>query len=286
MKLKKQKLLVSIIAMTVAASGMLFPMKTAAAERSVNLKVSNASASSVVLKWNKPSQTKSYQVYRSTKKTSGYKKIASTGKSTFKDNRLQERKTYYYKVTTKKNNSQKITSNIVSKVKIRGDYKKGTVYGPSMTESQRKQVKNSAAKFVNTKIKSDMDDYEKVEAAHDYLVKQCEYADSSRKNGANSAWGALIYKEAQCSGYSRAFKALCDAMGVKCHYVHATENAVNPFHQWNIVQVGSRYYHIDVQCNDSSGFRAIYLASDKTVKKIGLRWKTSQFPKCPKDYEF
>lgn len=285
MKLKRQRLLVSVIAMTVAASGMLFPMKAAAAERPVNLKVSNASASWVVLKWNKQKQTTSYQVYRSTKKTSGYQKIASTEKATFKDKNLREQKTYYYKVAAKKDSDQKLASNIVSKVKVRGDYKKGTVYGPSMTESQRQQVKNAAAKFVNTKIKPGMDDYEKVRVAHDYLVKRCEYADSSRKNGANSAWGALIYKEAQCSGYSRAFKALCDAMGVKCHYVHAAENAVNPFHQWNIVQVGSRYYHMDVQCNDSSGFRAIYLASDKTVKKIGLRWDASQYPKCPKDYD-
>lgn len=129
-----------------------------------------------------------------------------------------------------------------------------------------------------------MSDYQKVEIAHDYLVGLCEYADSNRKNGANNAWGALIYREAQCSGYSRAFKALCDEMGVKCYYVHATKNAINPYHQWNIVKVEKKYYHLDVQCNDSSGFRAIYLASDKTVKNIGLRWDVSKFPKCRSDY--
>ncbi|MCI9598034.1 MAG: transglutaminase-like superfamily [Firmicutes bacterium] len=285
MKLKKQRILASVMTIMMATIGMLFPVKAAAAGPSMELKVSNASASSVVLKWNKQSQAKSYQVYRSTKKTSGYKKIASTEKGTFKDENLREQKTYYYKVTARKQGSQKVASNTVSKVKVRGNYKKGTVYGPSMTERQRKQVKNAAAKFVNTKIRPGMGDYEKVEAAHDYLVNRCEYADSSRKNGANSAWGALIYQEAQCSGYSRAFKALCDAMDVKCYYVHATEKAVNPFHQWNIVRVGSRYYHMDVQCNDSSGFRAIYLVSDKTMKKIGLRWNTSQYPRCSKDYE-
>lgn len=284
MKRKRQRILVSTMAIMLTVTGMLFPVKAAAAGSPLELKVSSATASSVVLKWNKQKRAKSYQIYRSAKKASGYKKIASTGKTTFQDKNLRERKTYYYKVTAEKQDGGQVTSNSVSKVRVKGNYKKGTVYGLSMNGSQRQQVKNAVAKFVNTKIKPGMDEYEKIETAHDYLAKRCEYADSSRKNGANSAWGALIYQEAQCSGYSRAFKALCDAMDVKCYYVHAAEKSINPFHQWNIVRVGSRYYHMDVQCNDSSGFRAIYLASDKMVKDLGLRWDTSQYPKCPKNY--
>ncbi len=283
MKQRKWKILANITITTIMAAAMLFPME-AAAGTSMNLKVANASASSVVLKWSKKKHVKSYRIYRSLKKKSGYRKIAFTRKTVFQDENLRERKTYYYKAVGTKRDGRRICSNPVSKVKVRGNYKAGTVYGPFMTEGQRNQVKNAAAKFVNTRIKANMDDQEKVRIAHDYLVQHCRYADSSRKNGANNAWGALIYKEAQCSGYSRAFKALCDEMDVKCYYVHATENAINPFHQWNIVQVGSRYYHMDVQCNDSSGFRAIYLVSDRTVKNLGLRWDASKYPRCTKDY--
>ena len=54
-------------------------------------------------------------------------------------------------------------------------------------------------------------------------------------DGANTAWGALVYGEAQCSGYARGMKALCDAIGVPCYYVHANKKALNPSHQWNQV---------------------------------------------------
>ncbi len=285
MKLRKRtgRMSASALAIAMAVAIAVFPMQ-AAAGASVHLNVTNASASSIVLKWNREKQVKSYHVYRSLKKKSAYQKVAVTQKATFQDRNLRERKKYCYIVVAKLRDGRQVASNRVSKKKVRGNYGAGTVYGPFMTESQRSQVKDAAAKFVNTKIKAAMSDKEKVRIAHDYLVRNCRYADSSRKNGANSAWGALIYKEAQCSGYSRAFKALCDEMGVKCYYVHANEDAVNPFHQWNIVRVGKGYYHIDVQCNDSSGFRAIYLVSDGTVKKLGLRWDTSQYPRCAKDY--
>lgn len=263
----------------------LLPADAFAAGTAVSLKVSSASASSVVLKWNKQKNVKHYQVYRSLKKDSGFRRIGTTSKTAFKNDKLQERKTYYYKVAAVKKDGRRALSNVVSKRKVRGNYRAGTVYGPDMTLRQRVQVKHAAAKFVNTKIRSNMSTYEKIQAAHDYLVKRCSYAPVYNKNGANCAWGALIYREAQCSGYSRAFKALCDEMGVKCYYVHASKNAINPYHQWNIVKLGKQYYHIDVQCNDSSGFRAIYLASDRTVRKIGLRWKTDRFPKCREDYK-
>ena len=43
-----------------------------------------------------------YQVYRSTKQTSGFKKIASTTKSSYVDKTVKAKKTYYYKVRTYK----------------------------------------------------------------------------------------------------------------------------------------------------------------------------------------
>ena len=170
--------------------------------------------------------------------------------------------------------------------KVKGNYSYGTVYGPYSTADELVKVKNVVKKFLKKEIAPNMTDLEKVKAAHDYLVKICsyEYSLDWSTTKANTAYGALVKKKAQCSGYARAFKALCDGMGIKCYYVHATEASINPSHQWNIVKVGKRYYHIDVQCNDSSGFYAIFLQSDKTVKNIGLRWKTSAFPKCKKDY--
>ena len=52
----------------------------------------------VTLKWKKVAKAKKYYVYRSTKKGSGYKKIATTTKRTYKDKKAKKRTTYYYKV--------------------------------------------------------------------------------------------------------------------------------------------------------------------------------------------
>lgn len=175
-----------------------------------------------------------------------------------------------------------------SSVVASGDYKAGSsVYGKALTKEQLNEVADAVALFLNTYIEPGMSDAEKVAAACAYLVATCQYAPDWSKNGANTAWGALIYKEAQCSGYARAFKALCDGMGIGCYYVHADATAVNPSHQWNIVKVDGKWYHIDVQAFDDSGEWSaplFILVSDATYSAHGFAWDKSAFPVCLEDY--
>ena len=77
----------------------------------------------------------------------------------------------------------------------------------------------------------------------------------------------MKYKKAQCSGYARAFKALCDGMGIGCRYVHANSKAMNPAHQWNLVKVDKKWYLIDVQLNDNSGAYVCFLIGKNTNKQ-------------------
>ena len=166
-----------------------------------------------------------------------------------------------------------------------GNYSPGSVYGPKLSQAELDQVADAVQAYLNSYDFSAMSDYEKVEIAHDYLCSICEYAPDWRYNRANTAWGALVYYEAQCSGYARAMKALCDAMGIGCYYVHADEYAMNPSHQWNEVCIDGNWYIIDVQANDSSGFRAFYLLSDDTYGAMsGMSWDRSSVPACPADY--
>ena len=166
-----------------------------------------------------------------------------------------------------------------------GNYKKGSVYGPYLSQKELNDVAGAVQAYLNSYDFSTMSEYEKVETAHDYLRDICEFAPDWRYNQANSAWGALIYREAQCSGYARAMKALCDAMGVECYYVHADGDASNPSHQWNVVRIDGKYYIIDSQGNDKYGFDAYYLLSDNSYRKVsGMSWKVSGIPACPEDY--
>lgn len=126
-----------------------------------------------------------------------------------------------------------------------------------------------------------MSDYDKVLTAFNYLRSNCRYAYRGwQYNYANTAWGALVYGEAQCSGYARGMKALCDAIGVDCRYVHANAKASNPSHQWNQVKVGGKWYILDAQSN---GF---LLGTNTWIKQAGMSWDTKGLPTCSKtDYK-
>lgn len=166
-----------------------------------------------------------------------------------------------------------------------GNYSPGSVYGPKLSQAELDQVADAVQAYMNSYDFTAMSEYDKVATAHDYLCSTCEFAADWRYNRANTAWGALVYHEAQCSGYARAMKALCDAMGVGCYYVHADENAFNPSHQWNEVCIDGNWYIIDVQANDKSGFKAFYLLSDDTYAGMsGMSWDRSSVPSCPADY--
>ncbi len=52
----------------------------------------------VTLSWKKADGAKKYEIYRSTKKNSGYKKIATTTKKKYEDKKVKKGKCYYYKV--------------------------------------------------------------------------------------------------------------------------------------------------------------------------------------------
>lgn len=259
----------------------------------LKLKISAAKAASVTLKWNRINGVSKYNVFRSQKKKGGYKKIAAvkSNKNTYKDSKIKENKNYYYKVQAVFSDGSKRESNIKTKVKVKGSYKTGSVYGASLTKKQLGQVKDSVANFVNVYTSPDMDDFHKVLAAHDYLCKCCSYETRGwQVNHANTALGALKYKKAQCSGYARAFKALCDGMGVGCRYVHANSKAYNPSHQWNLVKVDKKWYLIDVQLNDSSnGYFCFLIGKNTSSKYFGniYKYNTKGMPSLSKkDYDF
>ena len=149
---------------------------------------------------------------------------------------------------------------------------KNTVKSREVTLSQLQAKKNKKKSVRNRK---GMSDYDRVLTAYNYLRSNCIYAYRGwQYNYANTAWGALVYGEAQCSGYARAMKALCDAIGVDCRYVHADSKASNPSHQWNQVRVGDKWCILDAQ---SGGF---LLGSRTWKKKAGMSWDTKGLPTC------
>ena len=59
-----------------------------------------------------------------------------------------------------------------------------------------------------------------------------------------------------CDGYSRAFKVLCDKLGIPCvletGYARPTTSSAGEFHMWSLVQVNGAWYGADITWDDPS----------------------------------
>lgn len=244
----------------------------------------------VKLSWSYTNQADGYKIYRYDNGKWAYLKsvkkattLSATDKTTKPGKTYKYRLIAYAKVNGKnlyseKSDARKIT---VKAPTVSGNYSYGSVYGPYLNTSQLAQVRSVVQSFKLNYIRSGMSDYDKVKTAFEYLRNNCSFAYRGwQYNYANTAWGALVYGEAQCSGYARAMKALCDAIGVDCRYVHANAKAVNPSHQWNQVKVGGKWYILDAQ---SGGF---LLGTNTWRKQAGMYWDTKGLPTCSKtDYK-
>jgi len=123
---------------------------------------------------------------------------------------------------------------------------------------------------------------EKVKAAHDWLVRNVAYNEAAGdlgpyayahtvENSPWSAYGTLVAKSAVCQGYSLAFSAILNAVGIESDYVHVDE------HVWNRVLVDGSWYHVDLTWDDPTpdgGFdptpsTEYFLKSDEGLRAIG-----------------
>lgn len=110
---KRRKLVVAMMAMIVAMSVFIMPAEADAASYSKtsvkNFKVASKTYNSVTLSWSKKSGTTRYQVYRSTKKSSGYKRVATLRGTRYTNKNIITGKTYYYKVRAYKKSGKRYT---------------------------------------------------------------------------------------------------------------------------------------------------------------------------------
>ena len=124
------------------------------------------------------------------------------------------------------------------------------VYGYHLSKDQINQVESKAKSVVSQVVTPGMDDYQKYKTLAIWLMNHCYY-DNDARAYYNTAYGSLILGYGQCSGYARGYKALCDAAGLECYYVHCNSQAWNPSHQFNVVYCGGGYYVVDTQEMDT-----------------------------------
>lgn len=151
-----------------------------------------------------------------------------------------------------------------------------------------KRNKKNCLKVVYSKyVRKEMTDYEKVYAAHAWLIQNVKYDKTLYKTGtvpaiSHTAEGALDRGIAVCDGYAKAFIIIMEHYGIKSRMV--TGGA----HAWNIVKIKNKWYHVDCtyddpivngSFNNRNVFLDFFLKTDKEMRITHI-WDYSAFPKC------
>lgn len=103
---------------------------------------------------------------------------------------------------------------------------------------------------INTLIRKDMTNEEKIKTIHDNIINNTEYDTLKTKNiqdntyKSNTAYGVLIQGYGICSGYSDAMAIFLNALNIEnCKISNST-------HIWNLVHINGVWVHLDATWDD------------------------------------
>lgn len=102
------------------------------------------------------------------------------------------------------------------------------------------QLRQGVKEFMGTGAGSA---YEQARFVYDMLLERVSYGMS--KSLGQTAYDALVQKEAVCKGLSKAYQLLLTEAGIACTLAEGTIDGVAR-HTWNVIQIGEERYHVDV----------------------------------------
>jgi len=120
--------------------------------------------------------------------------------------------------------------------------------------------------------KNSTNDFERVKKAHDWIAMNIKYDIKTATHVDLQKPGTVVSRgSAVCDGYARLFKALCDAMKIKCVYIVGYVYGPNDLkHAWNKVQINGEWYLVDVTWDAD----VILRGSDKNNRSFFSQYKT------------
>ena len=122
-------------------------------------------------------------------------------------------------------------------------------------ETEKKQLKNRVRSIANQiKEQKEIDsDYERVLAAHDYIIYKTAYDQEYEESGheySAMAYGVFFEHRAICNGYALAMNLLLSELGISSIKVNSYQEKGGMGHSWNLVLVDGAWYHIDTTWDD------------------------------------
>ena len=120
--------------------------------------------------------------------------------------------------------------------------------------------------------------YQKVKSIHDYVVSITIYEDTPY---ADDAYGVLVKNRATCSGFSRAFKLICDKNNIPCALVTGVGITPNESgeHMWCLVQMeDGLWYGVDPTWDDYGGSEYLLVGGNTVSAFSGITFSESHLP--------
>ncbi len=147
-------------------------------------------------------------------------------------------------------------------------------YGDSEKELQKKKEKLDSFDPFSELDTDSMSELDRAVLAFDYLTENCALCEEGQNN---NIYCALIEKKSDSEGIALAYVALCKKLSLECCIVYGQCNMEN--HCWNIIKLGSNYYHVDAYKGSTQQRWSCFLCEDEQFWK-NYRWDVESYPKC------
>ena len=132
---------------------------------------------------------------------------------------------------------------------------------------------SDAVNSISAGFTEDMSDARKMKQIHDYICAKCVYQEGTY---AHSAYGTFYNGKVVCEGYAKAFKILCNRMGLTCvlgsGIVHKSTS--DGAHMWNYVLLDGGWYMVDATWDDGNTLSNRYLFAGS--ESDGVYYKISE----------
>ena len=125
-------------------------------------------------------------------------------------------------------------------------------------QKEIKDINTKVNGIINSIIKDNMDDTQKIKTIHDYIIDNAKY-DVERNLTGNSnyksynAYGPLFQGFATCNGYTDLMAIFLTKMGFDNYKIATTPEEISysaTGHIWNAVNVDGKWLHLDLTWDD------------------------------------
>ncbi|NQX49036.1 transglutaminase [Paenibacillus tritici] len=156
------------------------------------------------------------------------------------------------------------------------------------TLQQTAYVNKQVKAILQQIITQGMNNHQRIQAIHDWVVLNLEYDTSHRKY---TAYEGLTTGSAVCQGYTLLTYKLLLGAGIPNRIVEGTARAaggVTQSHAWNLVQLNGLWYHLDTTWDDpdpspEGGISTVYYMRTDAQMRLDHSW-TKSYPAAATSY--